>query len=86
MECSPESAKVIRIDPSSSVSVKVENGERLRNLSLAADGGASYVCERCGSVISVARQVAHNQTWCPAFQGGSGGGGGRLPGEESMIE
>jgi len=32
------------------------------------DGEASFLCDRCGSVISVARKVAHEQTWCPALQ------------------
>jgi hypothetical protein len=34
----------------------------------AADGEASFMCDRCGSVISVARKAAHDQTWCPALQ------------------
>ena len=33
-----------------------------------ADGEASYLCESCGSLISVARKDAHQQTWCPALQ------------------
>jgi hypothetical protein len=33
-----------------------------------ADGEASYLCESCGSLISVARKDAHEQTWCPALQ------------------
>lgn len=30
--------------------------------------GASYVCQLCGGVVSVARQQAHQQLWCPALQ------------------
>ncbi len=33
-----------------------------------ADGEASYLCESCGSLISVARKEAHEHTWCPALQ------------------
>jgi hypothetical protein len=28
--------------------------------------GASYVCQQCGGVVSVMRQAAHQQLWCPA--------------------
>ncbi len=31
--------------------------------------GASYVCPRCGGVVSVARQQAHQQLWCTALHG-----------------
>lgn len=33
-----------------------------------ADGEASFMCDRCGSLISVARKAAHDQAWCPALQ------------------
>lgn len=32
-----------------------------------ADGEESYLCIRCGSLISVARKDAHDQAWCPAL-------------------
>lgn len=35
---------------------------------VAIDEEASFLCDRCGSVISVARKAAHEQTWCPALQ------------------
>ncbi|KAI3431743.1 hypothetical protein D9Q98_004785 [Chlorella vulgaris] len=30
--------------------------------------GASFACQGCGGVVSVARRAAHQQLWCPALQ------------------
>lgn len=43
--------------------------ERIGRLAIAAEG-ASYVCQRCGGVVAVARQAAHEQSWCPSLHGG----------------
>ena len=53
--------------PSTSMTVEMRTQQRIQNLSLAADGEASYVCEFCGNVISLARRTAHEQSWCPAI-------------------
>eukprot|EP00899_Mesostigma_viride_P021877 jgi/Mesvir1/29691/Mv00926-RA.1 len=33
----------------------------------AAADGSSFVCPRCWGVVSMARQEAHNNLWCPAL-------------------
>ncbi|KAL4421115.1 hypothetical protein ABPG77_001510 [Micractinium sp. CCAP 211/92] len=43
--------------------------ERITRLTIAAEG-ASYVCQKCGGVVAVARQAAHEQSWCPSLHGG----------------
>ena len=46
----------------------------MARLSIAADE-QSYVCARCGCVISVRRRHAHDTAWCQAAAGHGGGSG-----------
>lgn len=38
------------------------------DLDAGAPGEQSFVCGRCGGVVSIARQDAHERLWCPAAQ------------------
>lgn len=53
----------------STVAAAAAEQEQFTRLATAAEG-ASYVCRRCGGLVAVARQAAHEQSWCPSLQGG----------------